>query len=149
MVSKEKKILEDNIKYLQDLDINSMRVPKPTSLNRGGTVPNINTIKVRATGYGAYEGGTGTCKTKMGTTPIQGKTIAVDPRVIPLGSEVYVFCKDYPEVNGWHVAEDIGGAIKGNKIDVYFDDIHTPRSVANKTIAQFGVRDVTLYIMKK
>lgn len=39
--------------------------------------------------------------------------IAVDPKVIPLGSEVYV------EGYGYATAEDIGGAIDGNEIDVF------------------------------
>ncbi|WP_409303621.1 ubiquitin-like domain-containing protein [Peribacillus sp. SCS-155] len=42
------------------------------------------------------------------------RIIAVDPRVIPLGSKVYV------EGYGYAVAADTGGAIKGHKIDVYF-----------------------------
>ncbi len=41
------------------------------------------------------------------------KVIAVDPNVIPLGSKVYV------EGYGYAVAGDIGGAIKGNRIDVF------------------------------
>ena len=42
------------------------------------------------------------------------KVIAVDPSVIPLGSQVYV------EGYGYAVAADKGGAIKGHKIDVFF-----------------------------
>jgi len=42
------------------------------------------------------------------------KVIAVDPKVIPLGTKVYV------EGYGYAVAGDIGSAIKGNKIDVFF-----------------------------
>jgi 3D (Asp-Asp-Asp) domain-containing protein len=45
-------------------------------------------------------------------------SIAVDPRLIPLGSRVYV--PAYRAINGgWFVAQDIGGAIKGHHIDVY------------------------------
>lgn len=44
------------------------------------------------------------------------KIIAVDPRVIPLGTKVYV------EGYGYAIAADTGGAIKGNKIDVFFSD---------------------------
>lgn len=54
-------------------------------------------------------------KTKMGTTAVEGRTIAVDPKVIPLGSEVLIEGKIY-------IAEDIGGAVKGNVIDIYFDE---------------------------
>ena len=53
--------------------------------------------------------------TKTGTVPVQGRTIAVDNNLIPLGSIVIIDGKKY-------VAEDIGGGIKGNKIDVYFDN---------------------------
>jgi 3D (Asp-Asp-Asp) domain-containing protein len=42
--------------------------------------------------------------------------VAVDPALIPLGTELYV------EGVGWCVALDIGGAIKGKKIDVYLDN---------------------------
>ncbi len=51
--------------------------------------------------------------TATGTVPTAGKTIAVDPSVIPLGSEV--------KLNGHiYVAEDTG--VYGNSIDVFVDD---------------------------
>ena len=53
--------------------------------------------------------------TATGTYAIEGVTIAVDPTVIPYGSEVDI------EGIGTFVAEDCGGAIKGNKIDIYFE----------------------------
>ena len=53
--------------------------------------------------------------TASGKTATAGRTIATDPKVIPLGSKVVI--------NGWeYVAEDTGGAIKGNRIDIYVDD---------------------------
>lgn len=65
--------------------------------------------------------------------------IAVDPTVIPLGTKMYVVSNDGQYVYGYCVAEDIGGGIKGNKIDLYFD-----------TYAEcwdFGVRMCTVYIL--
>ena len=53
--------------------------------------------------------------TKSGTTAVEGRTIAVDPRVIPLGSRVYI------DGYGVFIAEDTGSAIKSNKIDVFLD----------------------------
>lgn len=47
------------------------------------------------------------------TKPEAGRTIAVDPSVIPLGSRMWV------EGLGWHMAEDTGGAVCGNIIDRY------------------------------
>ncbi|HBR79198.1 MAG TPA: hypothetical protein DEA46_02085 [Candidatus Moranbacteria bacterium] len=52
-------------------------------------------------------------KTSSGTSPEEG-TVATDPRVIPTGTEVYI-----PELELYAVAEDIGGDIKGKRIDVY------------------------------
>ena len=51
--------------------------------------------------------------TSTGKIPKEGRTIAVDPKVIPYGSIVYI--QDY----GLFVAEDCGGAIKQNRIDVF------------------------------
>lgn len=51
--------------------------------------------------------------TKSGTMPQAGRTIAVDPRVIPIGSRVYI------DGLGEYIAEDTGSAIRGNRIDVY------------------------------
>ena len=52
--------------------------------------------------------------TATGTTATEGRTIAVDPRIIPYGSEVIINGRVY-------VAEDCGGAIKGNHIDIYMN----------------------------
>jgi 3D (Asp-Asp-Asp) domain-containing protein len=59
--------------------------------------------------------------------------IAVDPKLIPLGSKVYV--PGY----GVAVAGDTGGAIKGNKIDLGFDDIRK---------GWWSSRFVDIYILK-
>lgn len=53
--------------------------------------------------------------TATGTVPQEGRTIAVDPQVIPYGSRVYV------DGMGVYVAEDCGGGIKENHIDIYFE----------------------------
>lgn len=63
--------------------------------------------------------------TYTGTEATAGRTIAVDPNVIPLGSTVHINGQAY-------TAEDVGGAIKGNRIDVYFPT-HTEA-------LQFGVQ---------
>ena len=55
--------------------------------------------------------------TYTGTMATEGRTIAVDPNVIPLGTRVYI------DGYGERIAEDTGGAIKGNKIDIYVDDV--------------------------
>lgn len=52
--------------------------------------------------------------TTSGTVPTAGRTIAVDPDVIPLGSKVVLNGHEY-------IAEDTGSGVKGNHIDIYFD----------------------------
>lgn len=47
------------------------------------------------------------------------QSIAVDPRVIPLGSRVYVPAYRADGHGGWFIAADTGGAINGHHIDVY------------------------------
>lgn len=69
--------------------------------------PEYRVLTVEATAY-CYTG----YRTTTGTWPSRG-TIAVDPKVIPLGSRMFV------EGYGWGVAADTGGAIRGNIIDVY------------------------------
>ena len=54
-------------------------------------------------------------KTASGTIPTAGRTISVDTSVIPFGTTVIIRGHEY-------VVEDRGGAIKGNKIDIFFDD---------------------------
>ena len=55
--------------------------------------------------------------TKSGTKATAGRTIAVDPNVIPLGTEVIIDGQTY-------IAEDTGSKIKGKRIDIMFDS-HT------------------------
>lgn len=76
----------------------------------------------------AYTGGG---RTATGTRAHVGE-IAVDPRVIPLGTTVYV------EGFGPLRAEDTGGAIKGNIIDIYMS--------SHSACRRWGRRNVTVYL---
>ena len=68
-------------------------------------------------------------RTSTGTQPVEGRTIAVDPTIIPYGSIVYI------QGYGYYIAEDSGGAIKQNRIDIYTNSyeyaIQQGRKVAN------------------
>ncbi|MGI6467652.1 MAG: DUF348 domain-containing protein [Syntrophomonadaceae bacterium] len=71
--------------------------------------------------------------TATGTKPAVG-TIAVDPAVIPLGSRLYV------EGYGYGTACDTGGAVRGNRIDLFMED--------HAQCMKWGVRTVKLYILQ-
>ncbi len=65
--------------------------------------------------------------------------VAVDPSVIPLGTNLYIeSMSSWPDY-GYAVAADTGGAINGRIVDLYFDDYDT--------CIQFGRRDVMVYIV--
>lgn len=55
-------------------------------------------------------------KTATGTIPKAGRTIAVDPKVIPYGTKVWI------EGIGFRVAEDCGGAVNGKIIDLFVEE---------------------------
>lgn len=85
-----------------------------------------------STGKGDSHPGFG--KTSTGTTVTEGRTIAVDPKVVPLGWWVYI------DGIGFRRAEDTGSAVKGNVIDVYFD--------SNAYATRFGLkRGYTVYVI--
>lgn len=85
------------------------------------------TLNVRAV---AYTGGT---MTALGT-PVRYGVIAVDPSVIPYRSKVYI-----KELNKVFVAEDCGGGIKGNIIDIYMPTLSQCYS--------WGSRNITIQIL--
>ena len=97
-------------------------------------------ITVKAT---AYESTFGSRNGKPGITasglPLAVGMIAVDPRIIPLGTNCYIEDPNGVYNLGYVLAADTGGLIKGNRIDVCvptYDDA-----------IQFGVRNLNVYIL--
>ena len=104
-------------------------------------------IKMVATAYeagprstGKRPGDKGYGITASGARAKRG-TVAVDPRVIPLGTKLYVksLTPGVPDY-GFAIAQDTGGAIKGNKIDLFMNTVWE--------CMQFGRRPVMVYILK-
>ena len=91
------------------------KAPKPEPapvVSRGGSEA-TRSLRVEATAYTSQDPGVGNI-TATGERLRHG-IIAVDPRVIPLGTKLYV--PGY----GYGIAADTGGAIKGNKIDLAYE----------------------------
>jgi len=104
-------------------------------------------IQVEATAYcacykccGKYPSNKYYGITKTGTRAKVG-TIAVDPKVIPMGTKMYIEGLNGAKNYGVGKAEDIGGAIKGKIIDLYFD--------THAETIQWGRQQVNVYILKE
>lgn len=82
----------------------------------------------------------GHTKTAYGLTPQFG-VVAVDPKVIPLGTKLYIESSDGGKswVYGYCIAGDTGGAIKGNKVDLCFN--------TSKECVKFGRKSATVYVL--
>ena len=78
--------------------------------------------------------------TAMGTKAAHG-TVAVDPRVISLGSKLYIEGIGSTYDYGYSQALDTGRAIKGNKIDLYFE--------SHSEALKWGKKKVRVYILDK
>ncbi len=76
--------------------------------------------------------------TATGTTVHIG-TVAVDPTVIPYGTRMFIVTNDGSYIYGISTAEDCGGAIKNNRLDLYFP--------TTAECFQFGVRNCTVYFL--
>ena len=95
------------------------------------------TMKVKATAYTHTDKGCDKI-TATGTTVHWG-TVAVDPRVIPYGTKMFIVSNDGKFVYGLSAAEDCGGSIKGNRIDLYMP--------TTSQCFKFGVRNCTIYFL--
>lgn len=74
--------------------------------------------------------------TATGTWATEGRTIAVDPDVIPYGSRVLLIFPNGTQRT--YIAEDCGGGVNGNHIDVFFNDHQAARI--------FGVQSAMAYL---
>lgn len=126
--------------------------PKPTIVSIGvkrtpmqiacrGTIPSrgmpigFRVLTMVATGYYPGPESCGRYANGLTATGIKARrgVVAVDPRVIPLGTRLYV------EGYGYAIAADTGGAIKGNKIDLCFDTY--------REAMRWGIRTVRVLVL--
>lgn len=97
-------------------------------VSRGGTIRFSQAFNMTATAY-THTGN----NTFSGIYPYRG-TVAVDRNVIKLGTKLYV------EGYGYATALDVGSAIRGNRIDLFFD--------TEKEARKWGRRQVKVYVLE-
>jgi 3D (Asp-Asp-Asp) domain-containing protein len=95
-----------------------------------GSYERVKVMTMKSSGYTRFEN---TNRTALGL-PAQYGVVAVDRRVIKLGTRLYV------EGYGYAIAGDTGGAIKGNRIDLCFDEYGQA--------IRWGRRTVRVHILK-
>jgi len=118
----DKKIVKEPIK--QVLAIGTLQIA-----SRGGSPISFKqVIDMKASGY-THTGR----RTYTDIWPAVG-IVAVDPSVIPLGSRLYI------DGYGYATAMDIGGGIKGNRIDLFFD--------TRKEALSWGLRSVKVFVLE-
>ena len=96
-----------------------------------------STMQVEATAYTHTDEG---CDFWTSTqTHVRIGTVAVDPRVIPYGTRMFIVSNDGEVIYGIATAEDCGGDIKNDRIDLYYP--------TTRECFQFGRRDCTIYFL--
>lgn len=141
-------VYEDGVEVLREVVDERTVVPVRDRIVYVGTLDRLPTVEtpegprqyvevrtMEVTAYEASPVSTGIWSdgyTKTGLVARRG-VIATDPNVIPLGTELYV--PGY----GVGIAADVGGAIKGNKLDVFFETL--------EEALEWGRRTVDVYIL--
>ena len=111
--------------------------------SRSGNLSYSKVLSFSATAYDASSCGKKPGQRGYGITATgavaQKGVVAVDPSVIPLGTKLYIESADGRYVYGYAVAADKGSAIKGNRIDLWFN--------TNSEAISFGRRPVKVYVL--
>jgi len=101
-------------------------------------------MRLQASAYTAAASENGWGPVDYFGNPLKVGTVAVDPKVIPLGTKLYIAGYDYaglPAGGLYAVATDTGSAVKGNRIDIFVPD-------SRKEALKFGLQNVIVYVIK-
>lgn len=112
--------------------------PTPEPENSGGGSSDGMTLvgsDFKITFYGPDYAGPGTDNrtTSSGTTCKEGRTVAVDPSVIPVGTKIYIE-NDPLGGDGYYVAEDTGWGVDGHHIDIFAEDGESMSTLRGYTV---------------
>lgn len=93
--------------------------------------------------YGITANGT----SLKGHTLESARAVAVDPKVIKLGSKIYIefLDEEYQHLNGEYIAVDTGRLIKGKRVDIFFGD--TGDSKTDQAVWDFGKRKIKVTVL--
>lgn len=79
----------------------------------------------------------------------EAMTVAVDPKVIPLGSKIILMFDDpkLQQYNGVYTARDVGGGVKGKHIDLFMGDFRSHET--SRVVNAFGKREARVFVIPK
>lgn len=106
-------------------------------LASGEVLTYYKTDTFKATAYTQYDEGCNNTTATM--TPVKWGVVAVDPRVVPYGTRMFIVNADGSFIYGLATAEDCGGAIKGKRLDLYMPTL--------TEAFRYGRKDVTVYFL--
>lgn len=158
-IEEKEEIVDDTIVVAQE--VNNTTVPKEqikltSSRNEGLSTVKIFTVTAydlsvqscgKEIGHPHY-GLTASGFNLTGLNREEAMSIAVDTKIIPMGSQVQVTFTDsnYTQYNGIYTARDTGGEIKGYKIDLFMGDFQSNKASAEAM--NFGVPKAEVKILK-
>lgn len=142
----ERHIEKDVVKRNPVDNITEIGTAERKEISRGKSFRYKRMIPMRASAYtasyqetGKRPGSRGYGLTATGMRATKG-VVAVDPRVIPLGTRLYIETVGRGADYGYAIAGDTGGAIKGNVIDLCYDN--------RRDALNWGRRNVRVYILE-
>ncbi len=125
------------VETVREPETKKVRIGSRSELTSRGSYRTRKVVKMHATGYdpgprscGKHANGITACGYKAGYG-----IVAVDPKVIPLRTHLYI------EGYGYAIAGDVGSAIKGNRIDLGFDTY--------REAIKFGRKQVVVHVLEK
>lgn len=139
----------------EDIQEENKRLEKIKSPSRGGTSREFTVtcydLSVQSCGKPIGSKGYGITASGFdltGHTWETARAIAVDPKVIPLGSKVEItfIDEDYSKYNSTYTAVDTGSAIKGNKIDFFLGDFN--QNKVHQSVWEFGKTKAVVKILE-
>lgn len=117
---------------------------KTVMTSAGKSLAFTKVLDIKATAYSNSPEENGWGPVDYFGDPLKLGTIAVDPKVIPFGTKLYITGYDFnglPKGGLVGTASDTGSAIKGNRIDIF-----VPGS--RQFVSGFGLQNVKVYILK-
>ena len=121
--------IEEMTNQRKVIDVKRNNTGTSTNITVNGKTYKARKMQVKATAYAGHQ------LTSTGGYAKVNRTIAVDPRIIPYGSKIYI-----PELNYIGVAEDCGSAIKQNRIDIFM--------ATESQCIQWGIKNITIYVLE-